>query len=118
MNIEDIRAYCIAKKGVSEHFPFDDTTLVFKVIGKMFALSNLQSLPKRISLKCEPEYAIELRNEYPNSIQGAYYMNKKHWNMINYEEVSVSLIKELIDASYDLVCSKFTKKQKNQLKDL
>jgi len=80
MNIEEVRNYCLAKKAVTEEFPFDEKTLVFKVLGKMFLLSGLEHIPSRINLKCDPEKAIALREEYDGLIYGGYHMNKKHWN--------------------------------------
>ena len=80
MNIEEYRSYCLAKKGVIEEFPFDNETLVFKVAGKMFALTNVSTFAS-INLKCDPEKAVELRDQYPAVLPG-YHMNKKHWNTI------------------------------------
>lgn len=80
MNIEELREYCISKKDVTESFPFDETTLVFKVRGKMFALTDLEG-ELSINLKCDPDLAIELREKYP-AVQPGYHMNKKHWNTI------------------------------------
>ena len=81
MNIEQIREYCLKKKGVTEEFPFDDETLVFKVAGKIFLLASLEAIPLQINLKCNPEKAIELRVEYESVLPG-YHMNKNHWNSI------------------------------------
>ena len=117
MDIESIREYCIRKKAVTECFPFDEYNLVFKVVDRMFALINLEN-PDRIFLKCEPEYAIELRDRY-NGIEGAFHFNKKHWNQVYLEsDVSDSLIKELIDHSYNEVIKKFTRRQKEQYNEL
>lgn len=117
MDIESIREYCIRKKAVTECFPFDEYNLVFKVVDRMFALINLEN-PDRIFLKCEPEYAIELRDRY-NGIEGAFHFNKKHWNQVHLEsDVSDSLIKELIDHSYNEVIKKFTRKQKGLYDEL
>jgi predicted DNA-binding protein (MmcQ/YjbR family) len=80
MNIEEFRDYCLTKKGVSEDFPFDETTLVMKVLDKMFALGNLDG-PLSINLKCNPEKAIELRELYP-AVKPGYHMSKKHWNTV------------------------------------
>ena len=85
MNVEELRTYCISKKGVTEEFPFDESTLVFKVMGKMFALTGLNDEEQTVNLKCEPEYAIELREEYSDDILPGYHMNKKYWNTVNYE---------------------------------
>jgi len=76
MNIEDFRQYCLSKKGVTEDFPFDEHTLVFKVMGKMFALSGLERLPPQVNLKCDPERAVELREEYDSDIIAGYHMSR------------------------------------------
>ncbi|MBU2995237.1 MmcQ/YjbR family DNA-binding protein [Cellulophaga baltica] len=115
MNIEELRAYCIAKKGISEEFPFDETTLVFKVMGKMFALISLTRLPTQVNLKCDPERAIELREIYDGVILPGYHMSKVHWNTVLIENISPTVLTELIDHSYDLVVSKLTKKNQNLL---
>ncbi|WP_455591352.1 MmcQ/YjbR family DNA-binding protein [Bacteroides sp.] len=109
MDIESAREYCLAKKGTTECLPFDDTSLVIKVMDKMFALIDLEDANK-IFMKCDPEYAIELREQYA-AIEGAYHFNKKHWNQIFFNrDVDDRLIKKLIDHSYDLVIKKFTRK--------
>jgi predicted DNA-binding protein (MmcQ/YjbR family) len=118
MHIEALREYCMNKKGVTEEFPFDETTLVFKVMGKMFALSGLDRIPAAVNLKCDPERSAVLREEYDGAITGAFHMNKLHWNTIILEELSPGLITELIDHSYDLVVSKMTKKLRAQLDQL
>jgi len=113
MNLETYYDYCLSKKGVTEHFPFDEETLVFKVGGKMFALSSLNEWEKAnpsVNLKCNPEYAEELRAEY-DDIKPGWHMSKIHWNTIEINrEVPDSLIKELIDHSYELVFKSLTKK--------
>ena len=122
MNIEQLRDFCIAKKGVTEHFPFDEVTLVFKVMHKMFALSSLDRWEKgeeSINLKCNPEKSEELRGEY-EGINPGFHMSKKHWNTvtINNADVSDGLVRELINHSYDLVVSGLTKKAKRELEEL
>ena len=122
MNIEELRDFCISKKGVTEHFPFDDVTLVFKVMNKMFALSGLDDWEKgvqKINLKCNPENAIALREEY-DGINPGWHMNKVHWNTVtlNNSDVSDDLVRELIDHSYDLVVTSLPKKTKKELEDL
>ena len=103
MNQEEIRNYCISKKGVTEEFPFNDTALVFKVAGKMFALLDLSEDNRGLTLKCEPGLALELRERYAD-VTPAYHFNKKHWNGINLAgNISDSNIKEWIDHSYSLV---------------
>ncbi len=115
MNIEDIRTYCLSKKGSSESFPFDDDTLVFKVLDKIFALTGITSDPLSINLKCEPERTNELREQYPCVAPG-YHMNKKHWNTITLDgSVSNNLVKQWIDDSYNLVLNSLTRKQKEEL---
>jgi predicted DNA-binding protein (MmcQ/YjbR family) len=116
MNIEQIREYCIKKKGVTEDFPFDEETLVFKVAGKIFLLASLESVPLQINLKCDPEKAIELREEY-ESVQPGYHMNKKHWNTIIFDgTVPVKKILEWIDNSYNLVMSGLKQSDLKKLK--
>ncbi len=115
MNIEQIRDYCISKKAVTEEFPFDEKTLVFKVMGKMFALTGLERIPHEINLKCDPEKAIELREAYDGLIYGGYHMNKKHWNTVVIEQLPRDLIIEMIDHSYELVVSKLPKKLRETL---
>lgn len=119
MNIEELRTYCLSKKGVNEEFPFDETTLVFKVMGKMFALTGLESTDHTINLKCDPEYAIELREEFSEDIFCGYHMNKKHWNTVNFSGgLKDSFVKQLVDHSYELVVSGLTKKLKSELDNL
>ena len=119
MNVETFRDYCLSKKGVTEHFPFDNVTLVFKVMGKMFALCGLEHIPFAVNLKCDPERAIELRDEYGESIIAGFHMNKKHWNTVTPDvNISNTFFLELVEHSYDMVVKGLTKKIKEQLKDL
>jgi predicted DNA-binding protein (MmcQ/YjbR family) len=119
MNIEEFREYCLAKKGVTESFPFDEETLVFKVMGKMFALTGLETNPATANLKCDPERAIELREEYDGLIIPGYHMSKKHWNTVELESnLPNKLVLELIDHSYDLVVKSLTKKLQTELQNL
>ena len=122
MHLEQLRNYCISKKGVTEHFPFDDVTLVFKVMGKMFLLTGLDSWEngdQKISLKCDPDKAIELRESYED-ITAGWHMSKKHWNTValNTESISDDFAIELINHSYDLVVKGLTKKMQQELEDL
>ncbi|MGC1516078.1 MAG: MmcQ/YjbR family DNA-binding protein [Maribacter sp.] len=117
MNIEEFRTYCLAKKGVTEEFPFDQVTLVFKVMGKMFALCGLDHIPLRVNLKCDPDRAIELRERHEGIIEG-WHMSKKHWNTVYLDSIPPQLSVELVDHSYELVVSKFTKKLKAALEAL
>ena len=115
MNIEAFRDLCLSKKGVTEEFPFDEHTLVFKVMGKMFALCPLERLPPQVNLKCNPEYAIELRETHDGLITPGYHMSKVHWNTLFLDQLSPKLISELTNHSYELVVSKLTKKLKAEL---
>lgn len=110
--LEEIRAYCLSKAFVTESFPFDETTLVFKVHNKMFALFGLADEPLRISLKCNPEKVMELREAYAQVLPG-YHLNKKHWNTVVLEDLPLSLIHQWIDDSYQLVWNSLPKKLKN-----
>jgi len=115
MNIEELREYCLSKKAVTECFPFDDVTLVFKVGGKMFALNNLDG-NLSVNLKCDPEKAIELREQYP-AVKPGYHMNKKLWNTVEINgSIADMLIKNWIDDSYNLVVQSLTKKQRETIK--
>ncbi|HSW54946.1 MAG TPA: MmcQ/YjbR family DNA-binding protein [Ignavibacteriaceae bacterium] len=116
MNIEQIREYCIKKNGVTEEFPFDEETLVFKVVGKIFLLASLESIPLQINLKCDPEKAIEIREGY-EAVQPGYHMNKKHWNTISIDgSVPAKKIFEWIDNSYRLVVAGLKKSDIKKLK--
>jgi len=115
MNIEEIREYCLAKPAVSEGFPFDESTLVFKVMNKMFALVGLERLPLFINLKCDPERAIELREQYED-IQPGYHMHKAQWNSVYFTAgLPRDLVLELIDHSYELVVQGLKKKDRDEL---
>ncbi len=116
MNVEELRDYCLEKKGVTEGFPFDETTLVFKVMNKMFCLLGLDKT--QVNLKNDPEKNIELRAHYPAIIPG-YHMNKEHWNTVNLDgTVPPNLIKELVDESYRLIVDGLPKKKREELKNL
>jgi predicted DNA-binding protein (MmcQ/YjbR family) len=118
MHLDELREYCINKKGVEEGFPFGGDTLVFKVMGKIFLLSGIDSQPVQFNAKCDPEKAIELRENYPCVLPG-YHMNKQHWNTIICDGfVSDNQIQEWIDDSYNLVASSLTKKLKSELENL
>ena len=122
MNIELLRDYCISKPAVTEEFPFDQDTLVFKVLGKMFALSSLKKWEEglgAVNLKCDPERSLELRETYESIVPG-FHMSKKHWNTLELfkNELSIEFVQELIDHSYDLVVKGITKKQQAELKNL
>jgi predicted DNA-binding protein (MmcQ/YjbR family) len=116
VDIEHYRSYCLSKKGVTEEFPFGDDVLVFKVVGKMFALTNLPDF-ESINLKVEPEVGEELRERYL-SVQPGYHMNKKHWITVLIDgSISDKLIREWTDNSYNLVVSGLTKAQQATLID-
>lgn len=114
MDLEKIREYCLSKLGVTECFPFDQQTLVFKVGGKMFALIDVE-IPESINVKCDPEKAIELRERYPAILPG-YHMNKKHWNTVQLNQgLSDQLILSFLNESYQLVYQSLTKKQRSEI---
>lgn len=116
MDIEIVREYCIKKTGVTEGFPFNETTLVFKVMDKIFALLNLE-YPHSINLKCDPARAIELREKYED-IKPGYHMNKEHWNTLDLTgTLSNKLVWELIDHSYDLVVNNLPLKVREKLNE-
>ncbi|MGN1263743.1 MAG: MmcQ/YjbR family DNA-binding protein [Prevotella sp.] len=113
MNIETAREYCLSKKQSEESFPFDETTLVFKVMGKMFAMLMLDK-PDMIVLKCDAEYALDLREHYA-AVEPAFHFNKKYWNQIHFNmDVDDGLLMTLIDHSLDEVVKKFTKKMREE----
>ena len=115
MNIEDFRNYCLKKRAVTEEFPFDNQTLVYKVFGKMFALTNIESF-ESINLKCDPKEAVLLREEYEGVMPG-YHMNKLHWNTVLVEAgIPDNLMLKWIDNSYDLVLSKVSRLKRKTIK--
>ena len=119
MNIEQLRDYCLKKKATTEEFPFDEHTLVFKVLNKMFVIAPLDKWEKgeaAITLKCDPDYTVELRETYESIFTGPYVSNK-HWNTIDiYKgELQPKFILKLIDHSYDMVVKGMTKKMKDSL---
>ncbi len=117
MNIEEYRTHCMRKPGVTESFPFDNNTLVFKVMGKLFALCDVDEFIS-INLKCDPMKAIALREHY-HGVKPGYHMNKKHWNTVEVNsDVPDDKLLEWIDDSYTLVVSKLTKKLKAQLAEM
>ncbi|HJW28374.1 MAG TPA: MmcQ/YjbR family DNA-binding protein [Saprospiraceae bacterium] len=117
MNIEVFRQYCLNLPGVEETLPFGPDTLVYKVMGKAFALTGLDDESFLVNLKCEPERAIELRENYPGLIIPGWHMNKKHWNTVSFDAgLSDKLLIELIHHSYDLVVDGLPVKVKAELK--
>ena len=114
MNIEDYRTYCLNKPGVTESFPFDEKTLVFKVGNKMFALTDVDNF-SFVNLKCDPERAIELRETF-NGVKPGYHMNKSLWNSVYTEnDVPDKLLLDLIDHSYELIVASLPKKVRDGL---
>lgn len=114
MHIEQFRDFCLSFKEVTEHFPFDENTLVFKVAGKMFALADVDEF-ESINLKCDPEWAIQLREMHPE-IKPGYHMNKKHWNTVEmFGELDDELIIKLIHHSYEKVVAGMPKKDQVRL---
>ena len=114
MNLDKFREYCLSFRGVTEELPFDEDTLVFKVMGKMFDICNIVEF-KFCTLKCDPEKSVELREYYPE-VTPAYHMNKKHWNSVNfYGNLNDNQIKEWITNSYNLVIEKLPRKLKEKI---
>lgn len=104
MDIESIRDYILKKPDVTEGFPFGEETLVFKVKDKIFFLTGLDSSPLQFNVKCDPDLAIQLREEYPETVLPGYHMNKKHWNtVVVHGRLSTKQLKDMIDHSYQLV---------------
>lgn len=104
MTPKQLRAFCLSFNAVVEDFPFNPETSVFKVRGKLFALTHLDARPLTVNLKCDPEDAIRLRGEYEGLITPGYHMNKRHWNTVTVDgELPDRLVRELIEDSYDLV---------------
>jgi len=116
MDANEILDYCVAKKGVTETFPFDQETLVLKVGAKMFLLMSLEKQPLNITVKTDPEWSLELREQYPQ-ITGAFHMNKTHWNSVSVDGLRKDLILKMIDQSYDLVFKSLTKKAKEEIEN-
>lgn len=118
MNVEQAREYCISLRGVTEHFPFDDVSLVFKVENKMFALLSLDTLPAQLFLKCDPDLAIQLREKF-SGIEPAWHFNKKYWNQISLErDVDDELITWCVKHSYCEVLKKLPKRIQQNYQDL
>jgi len=116
VNIEQYRDYCLSLPAVTEDLPFDENTLCFKVMGKIFSICDIEEF-ESINLKCDPVKAIELREEYPGIVIPGYHMNKKHWNTVSMQHnLPDELIKEWIRDSYILVISKLPKKDRDKLR--
>lgn len=117
MNIEELREYCLTLKGATEDFPFNETTLVFKVGNKMFCFTDLED-KFAITLKNEPEKNIELREQF-SAVRPGYHTSNKHWNTIDVDgTIPDNMLKDLIDESYDLVVLKLTREEKQKLRSL
>jgi predicted DNA-binding protein (MmcQ/YjbR family) len=116
VTLDDLREYCLAKPATEETLPFGPDTLVFKVAGKMFALTGLDEVDLRVNLKCDPKYASELRERH-EEIKPGWHMSKKHWNTVYIEDGMLrdEFVRELIDHSYDLVVKSLTKKLRTEL---
>lgn len=117
MNVEELHTFCMTLKATEETFPFDNETLVFKVMGKMYAIIPLESPTPSISLKCDPERAIELREEY-DGINPGWHLSKKHWNSVATDITPRDLVIDLIKHSYELVVKGLTKKAQRELEEL
>ncbi|TNC27059.1 MmcQ/YjbR family DNA-binding protein [Amycolatopsis alkalitolerans] len=115
MKAAELKRTCLGLPGAREEFPFDEGTSVFKVAGKMFALSALRGTPLRVSLKCEPDLAVQLRQEYP-AITAGYHLSKRHWNTVLLDgSVPGRLVREMIEDSYDLVVAKLPRREQEKL---
>ncbi|MEY2439235.1 MAG: hypothetical protein QOI34_620 [Verrucomicrobiota bacterium] len=115
MDIGEFREYCLTKPGATEGTPFGEDTLVFKVAGKMFALASLDEIPASVNLKCDPDRALELRDQY-EQVRPGYHMNKKHWNTVELDRgIPDAEIKRMIDDSYDLVVASLPKSARAKL---
>jgi predicted DNA-binding protein (MmcQ/YjbR family) len=100
---DELQSWCLGRRGASEEFPFGEQPSVFKIAGKMFAISNLDSRPLQVSLKCEPELAEQLRATYP-AIKPGYHLNKRHWNTVTLDgSLADEMVREMLEDSYDLV---------------
>lgn len=117
MNVESLREYCLSLPLATEDFPFDETTLVFRVVGKIFAMLDLEC-PDVVSLKCNPDYALQLREEHPE-ISGAWHMNKKYWNQVNLSgHLEDELVQGLVRHSYAEVVKKLTRKERAEHEEI
>ena len=117
MNVESLREYCLSLPLATEDFPFDETTLVFRVVGKIFAMLDLER-PDVGSLKCNPDYALQLREEHPE-ISGAWHMNKKYWNQVNLSgHLEDEFVQGLVRHSYAEVVKKLTRKERAEHEEI
>ena len=114
MNIETFRDFCLTLPYTTEDMPFGEDFLVFRIANRIFALMNLNRVPMSVSLKCDPERAIELREQYPDKIVAGYHLNKKHWNTVLLESLPEVLIKEMVQHSYDQVLAKYQRRKEKR----
>ena len=115
MNAQQLRDHCLSLLGSDEEFPFGPETSAFKVAGKIFALSRLSEDPLRVSLKCDPSLAEELRNAHP-AVTPGYHLNKRHWNTVVIDgSLSDEMIRDLVEDSYDLIVSKLPQERRQAL---
>jgi len=118
MTFRSLRDYCLSKPGATEDFPFGEETLVFRVMGKIFALTGVESLPLSVNLKCDPEWAVELRDRWP-AVQPGYHMNKAHWNTVELDgSIPADEVREMIDHSYERVVAGLKKADRQRLEAL
>ncbi|MCX2730703.1 MmcQ/YjbR family DNA-binding protein [Saccharopolyspora sp. NFXS83] len=116
MTPHDLKAACLAMPGAREEFPFDESNSVFKVAGKLFAISRLDAEPLRVSLKCEPDLAVSLRTSYPSAVGPGYHLNKRHWNTVVVNDaVPDPLVRDMIEDSYDLVVGGLPRREQDKL---
>ena len=115
MTADALRRWCLERPGAAEEFPFGPNTSVFKVAGKMFALSALESRPLRVSLKCEPELAEQLRATYP-AVAPGYHLNKRHWNTVTLDgSIPDRTVLDMVEDSYDLVVAGMPRSTRERL---
>lgn len=114
MTSAELRECCLARPGAYEDHPFGPVHTVFKVAGKLFAISDLDASPISVSLKCEPELAVQLRASHP-SITPGYHLNRRHWNEVRVEELPDEMVRDLVEDSYDLVVEGLPRRERERL---
>lgn len=118
MTFRALREYLLSKPGATEDFPFGEETLVLRVMGKIFALTNVEKLPLAVNLKCDPDLAVELRDRWP-AVQPGYHMNKAHWNTVELDgSIPADKVREMIDHSYGLVVAGLKKSERQRLEEI
>lgn len=116
MDVESLRNFCLSLNQTSEYFPFDEHTLAFKVIDKIYALTALNEEEFKVNLKCDPEYAEQLRDLYPEAVKPGFHMNKRHWNTVSFEKgLPEKLLEKLVRHSYDCVVAKLPQSQRKKI---